>query len=357
LIASKNFVLDRRLFVLVSLLVGGLFDAQASHALGTDAGVNIQNTASVNFEINGTAQTPVNSNTVQTLVDELIDVVVVDNNGGPVAVSTPDTGIILQFTVTNNGNGAEVFRVIANPNVVEGGFDPLLDQLYLESNGIPGLQIGADTAYVSGTSDPLLAEDESLVVYVVSNIPVSLSQGDNGDVELRAVSETIITQAGVDNPDDAGWPTPGTSYAGLGNGGGDIVVGTSHDTSNLLMRTTGRYQVSDAVINVTKSSITVLDPFGGTTLVPGTVITYQIDVAVTGTGSADGVVISDLLPAELEYQLNSLSINGVAEDDDFAPLGVDGSGYNTGASTVVVDRGVVAGGSPTIVITFDAAIR
>ena len=63
------------------------------HAIGTDAGLNIQNTATVNFEIGGAAQTPVDSNTVVTLVDELIDVVVVDDNGGSVSVSTPDSGV------------------------------------------------------------------------------------------------------------------------------------------------------------------------------------------------------------------------------------------------------------------------
>ena len=327
------------------------------HAIGTDAGASIQNTATVNFEIGGAPQTPVSSNTVVTVVDELIDVVVVDDNGGPVAVSSPETGALLQFTVTNNGNGSEVFRIIADVNVAEGGFDPTLNQLYLETNGLPGLQIGGDTAYVSGSSDPTLAEDESLVVYVSADIPAGRAQGDDGDVALRAISATIINQTGITDPDDGGWPAPGTSYAGLGDGGGDAVVGSSHDTSNLLVRTTARFEVAAAVVTITKSAVSVLDPFGGTTLVPGSVITYQLDVTVTGTGNAENLVVSDILPAELEYQLNTLQIDGVAEDDDFAPAGTDNSGFDSGTTTVVVDQGVIAGGSPTIVITFDAAIR
>ena len=85
-------------------------------------------------------QTPVSSNTVQTTVDELLDVVVVDDSGGPVAVSVGETGAVLQFTITNNGNGSEVFRIVADDAVNEGGFDPALNQLYLESNALPGLQ-------------------------------------------------------------------------------------------------------------------------------------------------------------------------------------------------------------------------
>lgn len=358
MIAISKLTMARRFTVSAVAISCCFIGANSAHAVGTDAGVNIQNTATAAFEINGAPQTPVSSNTVQTTVDELLDVVVVDDSGGPVAVSVGEIGAILQFTITNNGNGSEVFEIIADDSVTEGGFDPQLNQLYIESNAIPGLQIGADTAYVSGTANPTLLEDDTLVLYVQSNIPAGLSQGDNGDVDVRAVAETIITATGgIDDPDDAAWPVPGVSYAGAGDGGGNAVVGTSHDITNLLMRNAGRYRVSDAVVSVVKTATNILDPFGGTTLVPGTIITYQLEVLVTGSGSVQSLVISDVIPVELEYQLNTLVVAGVAEDDDFAPAGTDNSGFNAGTTTLVVDRGAVAGGSPTIVITFDAAIR
>ena len=103
-----------------------LFLSQFSFALGTDAGVNIENSATVNFEIGGLAQTPVDSNTTQTLVDELLEVAVVSDDGGPVAVGSPDTDAVLQFSVTNNGNGDEVYRIVADDDVAEGGFNPSL---------------------------------------------------------------------------------------------------------------------------------------------------------------------------------------------------------------------------------------
>jgi hypothetical protein len=358
LIATSKFTVKRYVTVAAVATSSWFIGANSVYAVGTDAGVNIQNTATAAFEINGAPQTPVSSNTVQTTVDELLDVVIVDDNGGPVAVSVGELGAILQFTITNNGNGSEIFEIIADDSVNEGGFDPQLNQLYIESNTIPGLQIGADTAYVSGTANPTLLEDDVLVLYVQSNIPGGLSQGDNGDVEVRAVAETIITATGgIDDPDDVAWPVPGVSYAGAGDGGGNAVVGTSHDINSLLMRNTGRYQVSDAVVSVVKTATNVADPFGGSTLVPGTIITYQLDVLVTGSGSAQSLVISDAIPVELEYQLNTLVVAGVAEDDDFAPAATDTSGFDTATTTLVVDRGAVAGGSPTIVITFDAAIR
>ena len=343
------------------LLRGGLllmagFSASLGYAIGTDAGAQVENTASASFAISGAVQPPVTSNTTQTVVDELIDVVVVSNDGGVVGVASPETGAVLQFTVTNNGNGSEVFRILPDDGVAEGGFDPVINQLYIESNGVPGLQPGADTSYVPGISDPELAEDEVITIYVEANIPAALAQGDNGDVELRAISETIRTQAGTDDPDDVAWPTPGTSYAGLGTNGGDVVVGNSHDIANLLVRTTGRYQINSAVVTLTKTVDSVLDPFGGTTVVPGSVITYRLELSVSGVGTAENLVVSDPIPAQLDYQIGTLQVDGLAEDDDFAPLGTDNSGFDSGTGSVVVDRGSVAGGSPTVVITFDAAV-
>ena len=151
----------RRQFIATFLAV---FSCANAVAIGTDAGANIQNTAQVAYSVSGTPQTPVDSNTVVTVVDELIDVVVVNDVGGPVGVSSPDSGVILQFTVTNNGNGSEAFRIIADTAVAEGGFDPTLNQLYLETNALPGLQIGGDTAYVSGTSVCMAVDIPSFVV-------------------------------------------------------------------------------------------------------------------------------------------------------------------------------------------------
>jgi len=330
---------------------------EASWAIGTDAGLNIENTATVNFEISGAAQTPVTSNTTQTLVDELIDAVVVSNDGGAVAVSTPETGAVLQFTVTNTGNGSEVYQLIADPNVAEGGFDPNLNQIYLETNGVPGLQIGSDLPYVTGIADPTLAEDESLIVYLQANIPAVLNQTDLGEIQLRAISATLTAQTAADDPNDPTWPVPGTAYAGLGDGGSDAVIGTTHQAANPLILNSGQFQVAAAVVAVSKTAVAVVDPFGGTTIVPGTVITYQLELSVNGSGSADNVVLTDVIPSELEYVANTLNVAEAAEEDDFAPAGTDNSGYEGGTATLRVTSPTIAGGSAALLVTFDATVR
>ena len=133
-----------------------------------------------------------------------------------------------------------------------------------------------------------LIQDEVLNVYVESSIPVSLAQDDEGALQVRAVSLTVITGSGTDDPADVAWPIPGTSYAGAGDldelGGSNVtaVVGATHDLAGLLLRAEGRYRVNNAIVTLTKTATTVLDPFGGSTLVPGAVVSYRIDVDVAG---------------------------------------------------------------------------
>lgn len=337
-------------------------------ALGTSAGREINNTAEASFSIGGVAQTPVLSTTAQVYVDELLDVTVVSDDGGPVGTSSPETGAVLQFTVTNTGNGSETFRLIADTAIAGDQFDPAVNQIYLESNGIPGLQTGpgGDDAYIAGSNDPTLAADSSVVVYVESDIPAGLAQNDEGDAQLRAVSATVIAGAGTDDPADGNWPAVGDAYVGAGDldevGGGNVtaVVGTSHDLASLLLRAEGTYQVIAAVVSLAKTVAAVLDPFGGTSLVPGSVLTYQIDVTVSGAGAAEALVVDDELPADVDFVPASITVSalpaGEEADDDFAPVGTDNTGYDAGNRTVIASLGDLAGGT-TVTVTFQAVIQ
>jgi uncharacterized repeat protein (TIGR01451 family) len=356
-------------FVRFALVIASIAFPMTVQAAGTDAGLEIRNSAQASFSVSGVAQTPVDSNSTQTFVDELIDAVVVSTNAGPVGVSSPDSGAVLEFTVTNTGNGVETYRLIANVALGADDFNPALTQLYLETNSVPGLQIGAsgDTPYLPPGNDPVLAEDESVQVYAVSTIPTGFIQNNEGALQLRAVSTTIIAGAGTDDPSDPAFPVPGSAYAGAGDpdeaGTGNVtaVVGATQDVNNLLINAEGRYVVSSAVVSLTKTPSNVVDPFGGATLVPGAVITYTLEVAVSGSGTAEALVITDLIPAELEYLAGTLAVSalppGEDVDDDFAPVGVDNTGFDAGTQTVTVNLSDVAGGAPVITITFDAAIR
>ena len=369
MVLKTEFMTERLMLAIAGILLP-LFVAQTAHAVGTIAGREINNSAQANYAIGGVAQSDVDSNTVQVFVDELLDVVVVNDDGAPVTVTTPGTSAELQFTITNTGNGSESFRLIADHTVIGDDFDPGLTQIYLESNGTLGLQTGGggDTVYIAGNNDPLLAADAALIVYAVNSIPAGLNEDDQGFVELRAISVTVFDQAATDDPNDPGFPVVGTQYAGEGdldeNGGANVnaVVGTSHNLALLLLRDRGVYDVSAALVTLVKSVISVLDPFGGTSVVPGAVVSYQIVASVSGTGTVEDLLVTDGLPAELEYVASSLVVvpglpAGEEADDDFLPAGPDNTGFSAGNSTVTISLGDVVAGGADITITFEATIR
>ena len=175
----------------------------------------------------------------------------------------------LLFLVTNTGNSAETFTLAGDSVLVGDDFDPApaAPFIYFDSDGSGDLS-PADTPYVAGSNDPLLAADASVAVLLVNDIPLALPDGERGRSELRATAGT-------------GTGAPGTVFAGQGSGGVDAVVGTSGGEVAVF----GEYLVGDIQISAVKSQ-SVLDPFGGSRPVPAPRSHYQIVVTATGTGAA-----------------------------------------------------------------------
>jgi uncharacterized repeat protein (TIGR01451 family) len=342
--------------------------AGAAAAMGTGAGSRIDNAAQASYQVAGVDQPTVTSNTVSVVVDELLDVVVTSTDAGVVAVTSPSNGSALTFSVTNTGNGSEAFRLAIDSALAGDDFDPQAPVVYLESNGTPGLQVGGggDTPYVAGANDPLLAHDATVTVYVSADAPGGLSAGAIGNLSLRAVSLTVYGQTGTDDPANPAFPTPGTTYAGLGDpavGGGttNAVVGASYSSTTLQLLAQGGYRVTSALVTLAKSVISITDPFGGATIVPGSVIRYQITVTVAGSGAVDNLVVDDPVPPELAFVSGSLAVSvlpaGEQPDDDFLPAGTDHTGFDGPNRSVVVTLGSVAAGGTPNVITFDATLQ
>ena len=259
-------------------------------------------------------------------------------------------------------------RLVSDATVVGDDFNPGTPVIYLETNATPGLQlgIGGDAVYLAGGNDPVLAHDTSTTIYVTAPVPGGLSPGALGSVALRAVAVTLANAAGTDDPADGAFPTPGTTYPGAGDpaaGGGnsDAVVGASYAIAAALFQALGTYRVTDALVALNKTVVSITDPFGGATIVPGSVIRYQITVDVAGASVADALVVNDPLPATLAFVPASLTASalpaGEQADDDFLPAGSDNTGFDGVNRAVVVTLGSVPGGSATIVITFDATVQ
>ena len=302
------------------MLVAAMACSPAALASGTAANTSIPNTATATYVDPLGATQVATSNTVTVTVAEILDVTVADN--GDVSVLTPQAGRALAFTVTNTGNAAETFE-LSYQGVGGDSFDPELagntPLLYLDANGNGTFESATDTPYSSGGNDPVIAADGHVVVFFVSNIPSSRANGDAGTISLRA---TAVTASANGDP-------AGTVYAAAGPGNVDAVVGASTASSV----DPASYVVSATTTTLVKSS-TVLDPFNGSQVVPGSVITYTLTFTLAGSGSITTARIVDPIPAGAGFVSGSLKLNGVGLSD---VAGDDAGRYNTSTSPAQVE--------------------
>ena len=330
-------LLKLNLVVLVSVLV-----CNPVLAVGTTAGIDISNTATVNFSIGGTADSA--NDTITFRVDEKLDVNVAWQDATNVGVNTPDTNRVLTYLLTNTGNGIDDYLLTVDNNIGGGQFNPTTPVLptvniYLDANGNNTYEPGTDTPYTPTVNDPSLNADESLAIFVVNNIPAALSSGDLGNSQLTATSNTL---SGV----------PGTALAGAGDNSSVAVVGNSRATSSA----TGTYEVSNVAVSIVKS-VVINDPLGGNQPMPGATMTYTLIVSVTGTGTATGVVITDPIPNDTTYVDDSITLNSVGQTDD-ADSPTDESDYNiTNPGNITVNLGDMTPASLAQTITFDVIIN
>lgn len=302
-------------------------------AAPTPAGTIIDNTATATFSLPNGGSGSVVSNTISLKVDELLDVTVVWADGGDVIVQPGLTGQVLTFTVTNTGNGSEAFALTARNSLSGDDFDPTAYAIYLDTNGNGIYDPGIDQAYVSGAGDPVIAPEGSTRAFVVSTIGAGEADATRAGIDLIASAAT-------------GTGSPGTTFAGAGTGGGDAVVGTSGGDGT----DDGFYRVSAATVSLVKSA-TVLDPFGGTSSVPGSTISYTLVATVNGSGTVPSLTIADAIPAGTTYQPGTLTLESGALTD---ATDADAGEYT--GSAISVRPGDVASGQ-TRTVTFKVTIN
>lgn len=260
------------------------------HAAGVSAGTVITNTATATYR-SGTANQSVNSNPVAVTVDQLLDVAVAGLDTS--AVSVTSNAVILSYSVTNSGNGDDRFHLSAD--LVASGNVTILEVSYDSNNS--GVYDDGDTVVANGAASSLVVPDAALKVFVKVGLPAGATDEQASEVRLTATS--VI-----------GTGTPGTVIAGAGVGGVDAVVGSSNATSN----DTNSIIASLASVTLEKSAA-IADPFGGTSPLPGATVTYTIVAKVTGTGTAEGVRVVDIIPTGTSYVAGSLQLDGSALSD------------------------------------------
>ncbi|WP_128892437.1 DUF11 domain-containing protein [Erythrobacter sp. HKB08] len=317
-----------RTILAAPMLVASLVSTPAL-AEGVDAGTIISNTATATYTTPD-GETTVDSNTVDLSVDELLDVTVTTLDSGP--VGTAPGQAVLTFEVTNTGNGPEAFELTAEPVVAGNDFDTTVVAIAVDTNGNGVYDDGIDEILTAPETTSVLDADAAITVFVVVTVPADAADTQESTVQLTAAAAT-------------GTGAPGTVFDGQGESGVDAVVGA-----------TGASATADSslVVGITTVSLVktadVADPFGGTTVVPGSIVTYTITASVDGSGSVDDLVVTDAYPAGTSYTAGTLTLDGTSL--------TDATGDDAGeadAAGISVDLGTVAGGS-SAVVTFQVEI-
>ncbi len=312
--------------------------SQSVQAQGVTAGTVISNTVTVSYYLGPVTGTPETFETTNTfVVAEIINATLTSLDLNDVVVPTPSIDRVLSWDLTNTGNGTESFNLTTVDTLTGDDFNPEVQSIWLETNGIAGLQ-STDTLYQP--ANPVqLANDASQRIYVRSNIPANLSITELGNVQLIATSTTAgITSSSI-----------GDVLTGVGDVNTNVVV----LVQNGRVDNTSSFRISNVALELNKTISSVVDPFSGTDVMSQSLITYQIDVHATGdaNGTLENLVIEDSTPANMQFVAGSITLNGVALSDvadaDKADFGI------TSANTATINLGdIVPPSHQIITITY-----
>lgn len=317
--------------------------AGTAQAVNTPSGSIITNMAIIQYEIGGVGQAPVSGSTSFT-VDNKINLVVTRIVDATVVPGSANQAIA--FAVTNLGNGAQRYALSIVSRVTD-SFDMNNVRIYRDNGSVPGLWDAGDALYADAGTFGDIASGATLTVLVVGDTPATQTNGETAVYDLLATT----VDAGTTNVTTQ---TPGPDTAGIdavfvepaGSAAGDGAREGRHSAF-------GTFTIADVNVVVNKS-VTIMDQFGGTQPLPGATLRYTITVSVSGAGTANGVVITDPIPADTTYVAGTLRLNSAALTDN-----VDGdAGELAGApGTVTVRLGPLSNASPLQTIVFDVRIN
>jgi len=244
---------------------------EQSYAL-TTAGTLINNQATVTYEVNGNTLSA--SDSVAYTVDYLVDLILVNSNGGNTNVVAGESQASIMFQLKNEGNKDQFYTFILDENAIGDNFDPIANscQLFDSSNN-------DITAGIS------VAQESTVTIELRCDIPTGVNSGNIGDVIITADSGQNNT-VGSDNPN--------SEDIVLADGTG--VTDSDHDGK---YSSKGRYVVDSSNVDFQKLSCVLSDPINGVSptaqVRSGAVMVYVFDIHNTGVLQADDLTVTDTL--------------------------------------------------------------
>lgn len=329
---------------LLGTVAVAVLSAGTAFADGTAAGTPVNNTFTLNYEVNGAGQPVItNAGTPTTfLVDRVVDLTVT-NTSGQVSVAPGQENVSTVFTLSNDGNGTQAYdldlftagglgSVIGATTGPDDDFDPLAP-----SNGIviSYVPVGGGAAVTFDPADtstyPVLDADDSITITVTQNIP---TLADNTAVVDDALANVVLVANTLNEP---GVASPLVAFADVtaDSNGNDLLAsenilidadgpaaqtvdGVTPDGAHSAIGTyivasadvTGEKTVSVITQNGTNCTDFSAAPNSNAYSIPGACVEYRITVTNNDTRAATAIAISDTLPAELNFVAAQVETSG-----------------------------------------------
>ncbi len=338
--------------------------SQHAFAVGTAAGTDVDNLATVTYEVGtvlqdvvesapgvGNAVPGVGNGTITTfVVDNRVDFSLAQVGTAHTPVTPGETDAFVEFLLSNDGNSPQDFNMaVSQLNAGDGLVNTLDDtdvdmaNLRIRVGNGGGVPLLTDLAYGDE-----IAPDTAVTVYVFGDADLILGLV-NGDVANIELSATVAAAGGaglgadlsddVLNPDTAGLEVVFAEGGVLGDG-----IETDRDG----------FSVSSAGLTVSKVATVFSDPFNGTTnpkAIPGAVVEYVITIANGGGSDADAVSIADAIDTDVAFDTTFNGGSGLDILNGATPIACIADGNAADGCTLIGQDLTVGNGSLAITVT------
>jgi len=303
-----------------------MFAVSSLFGAGTQAGTDINNTATLSYSAGGVAQPTKDSNVDSFKVDKKVDMVLVTSDTNQTEVTPGQEDRIINYEFRNEGNENQYFKfTVANlDNDKEADYNSDKDNnqvnnleikcTYKDADGNTQIadwateftiqvkqdtnatcQVRADIKDAKTPSNTDGAEDQDIMNVELLATAVTDSSGNTAETESANDTQDQVDVVLADGVSDG---TLGSSDSGKGD--------TAKDAKEAAR---SGYRVVTPVVDVTKTSCVISDPVNDTTnpkRIPGAIIRYMFDIHNTGTGNMSDANITDTISNNLSVDINNI---------------------------------------------------
>ena len=359
---------------------------QSAFAVGTDEDTDVNNRATVIYDIGGVGQELIESapglgndvpgatNGTDTVfeVDRKIDFELTGPAGNTIIVPN-ELRAVLTFTLTNSGNDEQDFGFsVSNQG---GNFDmnditSTLD-IFVDAAPFDGVYVVADDTATFVDELPPDAGVTTATIFVVADAdnptPINTWTAD-----LELVVNAHDGNDGVTGGAIGGLAVDHSAIADDSALVQNVFAELGATPSDNAFEATGTYEVQSATLTILKTSAVILDPFsapGFYKAIPGAVVEYTVTIVNNGSVAADNVSVSDTIQvANVLFNVldpygtldAEITVNAVVDPDLCEADGnpADGCTYDavSGALVIGTTGGLSIPAAGTATITYQVTI-